>query len=197
MAHLEAPPPGHRIVPARTTYLEMLRNEVPALPDEPAGFRIERWARPSRDEYRALFSAIGGDWGWTGRLLLRDAELDALLADPRVEIYRLIAEPDDAVAGFAELERQTDGSVEIAYFGLVRDFIGQGLGGVLLRWAINRAWAGEGANETGPTRRVWLHTCDFDSETALGFYRHLGFAVFDEKVEMEPYPEDFLAKLGR
>jgi GNAT superfamily N-acetyltransferase len=195
MAPLDAPP-GHRIVPTRTTYLEMLRNEVPERPGVPAGFRIERWAQPDRDEYRALFSAVGGDWGWTGRLLPSDAELDEILSDANLEIYRLVAEPEGEVAGFAELERRTGGDVEIVYFGLTAGFIGRGLGGVLLRWAIHEAWTA-GGSRAEPARRVWLHTCDFDSETALGFYRHLGFQVYDEKVEMEPYPEDFLSKLGR
>jgi GNAT superfamily N-acetyltransferase len=194
MTDIDAPlPPGYRIVPARTTYMEMLRNEVPEHPTVRAGFRVDRWQSPPLDEYRALFSAVGGDWGWTGRLLLSDAELGALLSDPAVEIYRLIR--DSGVAGFAELEREPDGNVEIVYFGLTPECIGRGLGGVLMRWVIHRAW--RGAAEGVPTRRLWLHTCDFDSDTAIGFYRHYGFVVYDERVQMEPYPEAFLTKLGR
>jgi GNAT superfamily N-acetyltransferase len=195
MTDFNAPlPPGYRIVPARTTYLEMLRNEAPEPLSVPAGFRVERWQRPPLDEYRTLFSAVGADWGWTGRLLLSDAELDTLLGDPAVEVYRLIG--DSGVAGFAELERRPDGDVEIVYFGLTPEHIGRGLGGALMSWAIRRAWEGPAAGGV-PTRRVWLHTCDFDSDTAIGFYRHFGFVVYDERVQMEPYPEDFLARVGR
>jgi GNAT superfamily N-acetyltransferase len=196
MTDLDAPlPAGYRIVPARTTYMEMLRNEAPEVPTVPAGFCVERWRDPPLDEYRALFSAVGGDWGWTGRLLLSDAELSAALGDPAVEIYRL--SDTSGVAGFAELERGPEGDVEIVYFGLAPDYIGRGLGGALMRWAIHAAWQGEAAKESVPTRRLWLHTCDFDSDTAIGFYRHCGFEVFDERVQMEPYPEDFLARVGR
>jgi GNAT superfamily N-acetyltransferase len=184
------PGPGYRVVPARTTYLEMRRNEVPQEPAVPAECSVARWDRPPLDEYRALFLAVGGEWGWTGRLLLSDKELRALLDDPSIEIYRLSC--GGRVAGFAELERQADGEAEIVYFGLMPEFIGRGLGGFLLRWTIHRAWqeAGPGAPET---RRLWLHTCEFDHPGAVDVYRKAGFAVFDEQTEMQPYPEAFLA----
>lgn len=198
MTDFDAPlPPGYRMVPARTTYLQMLRNEVPEAPAVPAGFRIEPWARPNLDEYRSVFRAVGGEWGWTGRELLGDAELRSLLEGPAIEIYRLVDDAVGAVAGFAELERQPDGDVEIVYFGLTPGYIGRGLGGTLLRWTIHRAWRAAAPAGFAPTRRLWLHTCDFDSDTAIGFYGHCGFAVYDEQVQMEPYPEDFLARLGR
>jgi GNAT superfamily N-acetyltransferase len=204
MTDLDEPlPPGYRIVPARTTYLEMPRNEVAEPPAVPAGFRVECWERPPLDEYRAMFRAVGAEWGWTGRELLSDGELRALLDGPAIEIYRLVDDSGaagaggGAVAGFAELEREPDGNVEIVYFGLTPGYIGRGLGSTLLRWTVHRAWRAMPAPGFAPTRRLWLHTCDFDSETAIGFYRHCGFAVYDERIQMEPYPEDFLARLGR
>ena len=48
---------------------------------------------------------------------------------------------DDVLAGYYELRRDTDGGVEIAYFGLLSEFIGRGLGGALLTSAIEEAWA--------------------------------------------------------
>ncbi len=38
---------------------------------------------------------------------------------------------DDVLAGYYELRRDADGGVEIAYFGLLPEFIGRGLGGAL------------------------------------------------------------------
>jgi GNAT superfamily N-acetyltransferase len=200
--HSPSPLPGYTSVPVRTTFLEMLRNEVPEEPVSPAGCSVERWVRPPPDEYLALFRAVGGEWGWTGQLLLSDEELRALLDNPSVEVCRLTC--DGRVAGFAELERQADGEVEIVYFGLAPEFIGRGLGGFLLRWAIHRAWQGTGPGavqgaapgadgEGAATRRLWLHTCEFDSHGALAVYRKAGFAVYDEQVEMETYPDAFLA----
>jgi GNAT superfamily N-acetyltransferase len=62
----------------------------------------------------------------------------------------------DEVAGFFELERHADGSVEISYFGLMPSFIGRGLGKAMLSAAATEAWSLNAS-------RVWLHTCTLDS----------------------------------
>ena len=74
-------------------------------------------------------------------------------------------------AGYFELQRHDDGSVEIVYFGLVPKFIGRGLGGMLLTQAATDAFA-MGAN------RVWLHTCTLDSPNALPSYQARGFRPY-------------------
>ena len=73
-----------------------------------------------------------------------------------------------APAGYFELKRCDDGSVEIAYFGLLPDFVGKGLGKYLLVRAIEEAWA------LAPSR-VWLHTCTLDHPAALPNYLARGF----------------------
>jgi GNAT superfamily N-acetyltransferase len=73
-------------------------------------------------------------------------------------------------AGYFELRRQPDGAVEIAYFGLLPEFIGRGLGKFLLSEATRRAW------ELGATR-VWLHTNTLDHAAALPNYLARGFSV--------------------
>ena len=74
-------------------------------------------------------------------------------------------------AGFFELERHPDGSVEIAYFGIARRLHGRRLGAQLLTVAVREAWA------MAPTR-VWLHTCTLDSPAALPNYLARGFTPF-------------------
>ena len=64
------------------------------------------------------------------------------------------------------------GNIEIKYFGLLSEFIGQGLGGPLLTAAIERAWA------IPMTRRLWVHTCTSDHERALDNYLQRGFKLF-------------------
>jgi ribosomal protein S18 acetylase RimI-like enzyme len=196
-------PPGYAFVDVRTTHLEMLRNEVPVAPDVPAPWQIERWVKPPLDEYRDLFRAVGGEWGWTGSLIMADAEMTALLNDDRTEIWRLIARPGSGpaasaqVVGFIELDRTIPGETEIVYFGLAREFIGRGLGGVLLRWAIHHVWTTTpAAPDAAPTKRLWLHTCDFDHPGALAVYQKAGFAIFEEHVGPEAYPEAHIARLG-
>ena len=45
-----------------------------------------------------------------------------------------------------------------------------------------------------PTKRLWLHTCDFDSPAALPFYKKAGFRVFEETDGPEAYPEEFITR---
>lgn len=178
-------PAGYRLVPVRTTYLEM--TEPPRTPPVPLPFgcEVKRWQRPGPVEYRRLFRAVGGEWGWSGRLLMAEEELRALLQAEETEVQLLYA--GCQVAGFAELDRRVATQAEIAYFGLLPAFIGRGLGRFFLDWAVRRAWKGE-------TRRVWLHTCEYDHPQALEKYLRAGFAVFGEKTETQPYPEEFLAR---
>ena len=74
------------------------------------------------------------------------------------------------------LARGADGVVEIAYFGLLPEFIGRGAGRSLLAAAINRAWSWRGT-----TTRVWLHTCSLDHPRALPNYLAAGFRVVREE----------------
>ena len=77
----------------------------------------------------------------------------------------------NAPAGYFELRQEGDGSVEIAYFGLLPEFVGRGLGGHLLSVAVERAF------ESG-ARRIWLHTCTKDNPAALPNYLKRGFVPF-------------------
>lgn len=185
-------PRGYALVAVRTTHLEMLENAVPVAPETPPSFGVERLVRPPLDEYRAIFLAVGGEWGWTGRLLMTDGELADILDDDRIEVWRLIS--GTQVAGFVELDRRIPGEVEIVYFGLTPEFIGRGLGGFLLRWAIHHAWKSVGPGpDVSSTKRLWLHTCAFDSPVALPFYKKAGFRVFEESEGPEAYPEAHIA----
>jgi GNAT superfamily N-acetyltransferase len=107
------------------------------------------------------------------RLPWTDEQIRARLADPDVSLWLLRVK--GSPAGYFELERHDDGSVEIAYFGLLPEFLGRGLGKHLLTAAAEAAW-GLGA------RRVWLHTCTLDDPAALPNYRARGFRPYKEEV---------------
>ncbi|MGZ8848397.1 MAG: GNAT family N-acetyltransferase, partial [Pyrinomonadaceae bacterium] len=82
-------------------------------------------------------------------------------------------------AGYFELRKCEDESTEVAYFGLLPEFIGRGLGKHLLTCAIEQAWT-DGAN------RVWLHTCTLDDPAAMPNYLKRGFRPFKtEKYAVE------------
>ena len=129
------------IITTLVTCLEM--TTPPATPPRPApcsGLEVRLARRPSIAFYRFLYAAVGEPWTWTVRRCLSDAELAAILDDPRVEVNVLWA--DGVPAGYAELDRRAPPDVELAYLGLMPEFIGQGLGAYLLDWAIHHAWRG-------------------------------------------------------
>ena len=80
-------------------------------------------------------------------------------------------------AGYIELDRQAQ-DVEIAYFGLIPEFIGQGLGGWLLGEGIARAW------QMDAPRRVWVHTCTLDGPAALPNYQARGMSIYREETRV-------------
>lgn len=149
------------------TYLEMSSPAAlkPALSPDP-GLRVSVVARGDVRVFRRLYRDVGGPYHWRDRHAVPDAELERRLASPDVELW--VLERNSETAGFFELERHTDRSVEIVYFGLVGRFFGQGLGKHLLTCAVRAAWA-MGAE------RVWLHTCTLDSPAALPNYLARGF----------------------
>jgi GNAT superfamily N-acetyltransferase len=94
------------------------------------------------------------------------------LATPGLSLWLLTWQA--APAGYFELAPHDDGSTEIAYFGLLPEFIGRGWGKWLLSEAVRAAW-------TTMPPRVWLHTCTLDHPAALPNYLKRGFQVVREE----------------
>jgi GNAT superfamily N-acetyltransferase len=155
------------------TYLQLARPDDlrPARAD--AG-RVEVVfvARCPASFYRYLYGEVGRLYHWTDRLVWTDDEIRAHLARPEIKLW--VMHEGGVPAGYFELERHPDGSTEVAYFGLIQEFLGRGLGKRLLTEAAERAWE-EGAN------RVWLHTCTLDDPAALPNYLKRGFAPFKKE----------------
>jgi GNAT superfamily N-acetyltransferase len=158
----------------KTTYLEMLAHQQRVVLPPREGLAVVHAKKPTVAYYRFLYDAVGRDYDWTSRKKLSDAELAALLHDPRLEV--LVLHVYGVPAGFAELDRRSEGEIELVQFGLMPQFIGQGLGRYFLQWAIDRAWSYQ-------PRRFWLHTCTKDHPAALPDYLKAGFAVYKEEVK--------------
>lgn len=174
----ERPPPGPgRTVPEGKlemviTYLEMRTppKRVPA--SHPAApHAILRAQPPTVSFYRYLYNHVGARWLWYERRLWDDARLLEVLEHPQIEIYVLYVR--GTPAGFVELDRRITGECELAYLGLLPEFLGQGFGRYLLDWAVDTAWLGE-------AERVWVHTCNWDHPRAFGLYQRAGFEPYEQ-----------------
>src|ERR1051326_7814429 len=76
---------------------------------------------------RFLYTAVGGDWFWVDRLGWTNAQWQEYLARPGLETW--IGYVSDTPAGYFELDDNPDTGVEIAYFGLMPQFLNKGIGG--------------------------------------------------------------------
>ena len=141
---------------------------------------IQQAEIPSPELNRFLYTAVGGDWYWITRLTWSYQRWFEYLNRPELETW--VAYSRGTPAGYFELEKQAGDNVEVAYFGLLPQFIGRGIGGRLLSAAIERAW-GIGA------ARVWVHTCSLDSPGALGNYQARGFRVYKEETAQVALPD--------
>ncbi|MGD9722771.1 MAG: GNAT family N-acetyltransferase [Pirellulales bacterium] len=166
-----------------------------------AGWEVRRAAADpaiNREYYRR----VGADWQWTDRLSWPEGRWQTYVAQPGLETW--IGYLDDEPVGYFELldggavgadeggqshfsprtpknrdrPHESAGGVEIAYFGLLPEFVGRGLGGALLSAAIERAWA------RGPAR-VWVHTCSLDHPQALANYQARGMRVYKTETQRQ------------
>ncbi len=164
-----------------TWYLEMLSPDQLRAAPRPDCVELVQAEVPSPELNRFLYTAVGAGWYWIERLGWDYARWLAWLDRPEVETWMLLVR--GTPAGYVELEEQPEGNIEVAYFGLLRRFIGQGYGGYLLGAGVARAWA-RGA------RRVWVHTCSLDGPNALANYQARGFRVYDKKTEPLDLPPE-------
>lgn len=174
--------PGPRVrTRVVTTHLELTSPTAlrPAAPPRLA-YGLHRVERPSPAFSHFLYRAVGGDWYWLTRLAWSGERWAAHVHRPELETW--VAWVGGAPAGYFELERQAAAAVEIAYFGLLPEYVGHGLGGALLTDAVQRAFA------TGAAR-VWLHTCTLDHPHALAHYQARGFTIFKVEEGEEDLPQ--------
>lgn len=149
------------------TYLEM--DERPSWPLHSCprtDVTIIRANQPSLGFYRFLYDTVGDPWWWMDRRSMDQEELRRIIQDDRVAVHVLYV--GGTPAGYVELDDRSDDWIEIAYFGLMPDYIGLGIGGWFLRWAVDEAW------KRNP-KKLAVNTCNLDHNAALPLYQKVGF----------------------
>jgi GNAT superfamily N-acetyltransferase len=162
------------------TFLRMDRPPEEPAPPLPPGAEVRAATRCTVGFYRYLYHTVGHDYVWWLRRTLSDAELAQVLGDPDISVHVLYQ--DGEPAGFYELDRRNRPLLNLAYFGLLPHAIGRGLGGALLRHAVDAAWA-----ETG--RGVTVNTCTADHPRALPNYVAAGFVKLRTVREVWQVPQ--------
>lgn len=171
-------PPGK--VAAIVTHLDMRVRPDPRPVPDPEGVTLERLSPVDPARYLALFRGVGGDpWLWFSRLVLARPALDRVVNLPGVHVH--VLRRDGADIGMVELDFRVPGACALAYFGLVPEAVGSGLGRWMMNRAIALAWV-EGIE------RFHVHTCTLDHPAALSFYRRSGFVPVRQQVEIADDP---------
>ena len=141
-------------------------------------FKIIEVDPPDFQLNKFFYKQIGRNHRWIDRLAWTDKKWIQYVENPRIKTF--ILKDNNNLAGYYETIRDLDkDQCEIAYFGILEEYIGKKCGGYLLSYAIKRLFK-EGMS------RVWLHTCSLDHENAIKNYLARGMKVFkSEKINVD------------
>jgi len=158
------------------TSLQMLSRHRPRQPlSRLEHLAVLRACNPTVSYYRYLYNHVGKPWLWYERHLLTDQELLPLISNLKISIFVLYSA--GVPAGFAELDARNSGDLELSHFGLMPEYMGQGLGRFFLDWVVDKAWDLE-------PERVWVRTSNFDHPKAINVYQQAGFEPCDQETRM-------------
>jgi GNAT superfamily N-acetyltransferase len=165
-----------------TTWYLDYQGAAVVLPEWPAGVALTEAKIASPDLSQFLFCAVGTHWHWFSRLSWTYQQWLDYLTAGNVRTWVLYQE--GTPAGFVELRKHEDNSVELKFFGLLPAFIGRGLGTRLAQAAIALA-------QQWQASRVWVHTCSEDHPSALKTYQQAGFVISQTEQQDEEMPSDY------
>ncbi len=127
---------------------------------KPADFQLNKF----------FYKNVGKKHQWIDRLTWTEKQWINYVCDQKVKTYILKYEKD--LAGYFELiTHQDKNEVEIAYLGLLEEYLNKKLGSYLLTSAIKYSFLEK-------PKRVWVHTCSLDHKNALNNYISRGMKIF-------------------
>ena len=121
-----------------------------------------------------FYKQIGKKHRWVDRLIWDENQWIKYINNSNVRTYAL--QDGNNLAGyFEQIFDQKKLECEIAYFGILQDYVGKRLGGYLLSQAIKKSFAMD-------ANRVWVHTCSLDHKHALKNYLSRGMKIYKSEI---------------
>jgi len=117
-----------------------------------------------------FYKQIGKKFNWIDRLVWSDNKWISYLNNENVNTY-ILKEDNNFVGYYEQIFDKEKSDCEIAYFGILEEYIGKKFGGYLLSEAIKNAF------KLNP-KRIWVHTCSLDHRHALKNYLSRGMKIF-------------------
>ena len=160
-------------------YLEIKSiNELSEVKKPSNNFSLKKVSANDFQLNKFFYKQIGKNHQWNDRLTWNDIKWIDYVSNPNV--FTFVLKDSENIAGFFELIYHKDKSeIEIAYFGLLTDYMDKKLGGYMLTEAIKISFSFK-------VKRVWVHTCSLDHKNALKNYLSRGMKIYNtEKLSVK------------
>jgi len=135
---------------------------------------LEKVNPPDFQLNKFFYKEIGKKHKWNDRLIWGDNKWIDFLENSGTNTY-ILKHKKDFIGYFEQIFDKEKLDCEIAYFGILEEYIGKQLGGYLLSEAIKISF------NIG-SKRIWVHTCSLDHKNALQNYLSRGMKVFRSEV---------------
>ena len=153
-------------------YLEINTiNDLKTKPISSDCFSLKEANKDNFDLNKFFYKQIGKRHQWVDRLIWQDKDWLKYISNENLRTYIFKREND--LVGYFELVFNNN-DCEIAYFGILEEFIGKGYGGFLLSEALKIGF--ESAS------RIWVHTCSLDHPNAIENYKSRGMKIFKTEI---------------
>ena len=152
-------------------YLEINSPEEINLSNKPnSKCKIEIKKDPDFQINKFFYKQIGKSYRWIDRLVWDDTKWMNYTNNANLETY-ILTENDELIGFFELLFHPETRKCEVAYFGILDQYIGKKYGSYLLSEALKLGFRNN-------TKKVWLHTCSLDHKHALNNYLARGMKIF-------------------
>ena len=121
-----------------------------------------------------FYKEIGKKHRWIDRLVWTDKNWIEYLNTAGISTY-ILKYKKDLAGYFEQIFHKSDFETEIAFFGILEEYMGKKLGSYLLSEAIKKSF------ENG-SNRVWVHTCSLDHKNALSNYLSRGMHIYKTEI---------------
>ncbi len=162
-------------VETTVTFLEMTAPRFHHVAKPALKLMLMRAEQPTVGFYRYLYDAVGAPYHWLDRKRLSDDALRAQIHADTTAIW--VLHVAGSPAGYFEVDTANAQEPVLAYFGIIPDYHGRGLGKWLLAEAVRTLWEGN-------PKRVLVETCTLDGPAALPLYQKLGFTPYAQKKKL-------------
>ena len=158
----------------KRNYLEIKSIDDLAMVDRPFNdLYIDKIYPPDFQLNKFFYKEIGKKHRWIDKLVWSNQNWIEYLNTKVTNTY-ILKQKSELVGYFEQIFYQDKLDCEIAYFGILEEYIGKKFGGYLLSEAIKKSF------ELG-SKRVWVHTCSLDHKHALKNYLSRGMKVFKDE----------------